>query len=43
LSRCGGVGGSTPSIEIIDTYYTHKKQNKIIKDKLKELTKKLNV
>ena len=29
--------------KIIDDNYTNKKQNKIIKDKLKELTKKLNV
>jgi hypothetical protein len=29
--------------KIIDEYYTNKKKNKIIKDKLKELTKKLNV
>ena len=29
--------------KIIDEYYPNKKQNKIIKDKLKELTKKLNV
>ena len=29
--------------KIIDVYYTNKKQNKIIKDKLKELMKKLNV
>ena len=28
---------------IINEYYPNKKQNKIIKDKLKELTKKLNV
>ena len=29
--------------KIIDEYYPNKKRNKIIKDKLKELTKKLNV
>jgi replicative superfamily II helicase len=29
--------------KIINEYYPNKKQNKIIKDKLKELTKKLNV